>query len=70
MSEISKVVEVPERLRKMADLFEERNRAYGNNFVTMGPVLHAMFPEGVRVETSDEWQRIFTIVMGVMKTTN
>lgn len=66
---MTKVTSVPDRLRAAADLFEERNAAYGSNFVTMGPVLHAMFPQGLTVETPDEWQRIFSIVMFAMKTT-
>lgn len=60
---------VQERLRAAAALFEQRNRQYGNNYLLIGETLAAMFPNGLRIETPVEWQRLFTLVMMVMKNT-
>lgn len=61
--------EVPQRLIDAAILFQERNEQYGNNFVKIGEVLHAMYPFGITISSSIQWYRIFTIIMLVMKTT-
>ena len=68
MSE-KKIMTVDERLHAAADLFKQRNAAYGDNYRTIGPVLAAMYPNGLTIKTEGEWQRLFTIVMSVMKTT-
>lgn len=60
---------VPDRLRAMADLFAQRDREYGNNYLDIGPTLHAMFPEGLLITSADGWQRVFTITMAAMKIT-
>lgn len=38
---------VPELLREGAELFEQRNALYGDNYKTYGAVMVAMFPEGL-----------------------
>jgi hypothetical protein len=62
---------VAERLRDAAELFEERNAAYGANYRTFGPVLHAMFPKGFGSKplTAEEWGRLAHVVMMVLKLT-
>lgn len=53
---------VPEALRRMATLYEERGRVYGTNYKQFGPVamaLEAMAPEGGwKVETRHNWNRM------------
>lgn len=58
-----------QRLIDAAALFMQRNKQYGDNYRTIGPVLAAMFPDGLHVGGAEEMQRVFTIVMVVMKIT-
>lgn len=60
---------VPTRLRAAADLFEERNAAYGGNYLTMGAVMSAIYPQGLTVKTQEEWTRLMLQVLRVMKET-
>lgn len=38
---------VPEALRKAAEIYEERNKLYGDNYKTFGNVWLALFPDGI-----------------------
>lgn len=58
-----------ERLRAAADLFEERNAAYGENYTMMGGVMAAMYPQGLTVRTPEEWTRLMLQVHRVTKET-
>ena len=60
---------VPDRLRDAAKLFEERNAAYGSNYLEIGPVLHAMFPDGLVVDSPEVWTRVFFLVHRMTKET-
>jgi hypothetical protein len=37
---------VPEALRKAADLYEERNKLYGDNYKSFGKLVDVLFPNG------------------------
>lgn len=63
------VTSVPDRLRKAADLFEERNKAYGGNYRNMGAVMAAMYPDGLTVRSAHEWTRLMLQVHRVTKET-
>lgn len=39
-------------------LYKERNAYYGDSFSRWGPVFTALFPDGVRVRTDDDWNRL------------
>jgi hypothetical protein len=58
---------VDQRLRDAAELFSTRDAAYGTNYLNMGPALMAMFGGPLTVETADEWQRVFTVIMQMTK---
>lgn len=60
---------VPDRLRDAAHLFEERDRAYGGNYRSMGAVMAAMYPGGLRIQTAAEWTRLMLQVHRVTKET-
>lgn len=47
--------DVPKILKEMAATYEERNKVYGNNFLMMGPVMKAMFPNGPKLETEKDY---------------
>jgi hypothetical protein len=58
---------VPEMLRECADLYEQRNALYGDNYRRFGYFMARLFPAGVRVETPDDWNRIGIFVQVAAK---
>jgi len=42
-------------LEKMAQTYKERNQIYGDNFMTMGPVMSALFPQGITLKTQNDF---------------
>ena len=57
---------VPENLRAMANTFEERNKLYGDNYIVVGKVMAALFPDGVKINSSDDQVRyhLFSWMVG------
>jgi hypothetical protein len=53
---------VPERLKKLGKLYEERNKVYGNPFADFGYVLYYMFGGRLVLETPEEFGR-FSLFM-------
>jgi hypothetical protein len=70
---------VPDALRKAADLYEERNKLYSDNYKHFGAVMNALFPTGiaqragvddVRGETKSEYyNRVGVLIQIVSKLT-
>lgn len=58
---------VPDVLRDAAGTFQERNAAYGDAWRGLGGVLRAMWPEGLRLGSEEEFGRFALLVMGVGK---
>lgn len=48
---------VPELLRAAADTYEQRNKLYGDNYKRFGSVMRALIPDGVKLETEEDWNR-------------
>lgn len=44
---------VPEQLRKAAEIYEQRNKLYGDNYKYFGEVVHSLFPEGISVRAGE-----------------
>lgn len=44
-----------ETLTHMAETFRERNSTYGDNWITVGDVFVAMFPEGLELQTEADF---------------
>lgn len=42
-------------LAEMADTYRERNKVYGDNYKSVGAVMMALFPNGVKLETTDQF---------------
>jgi hypothetical protein len=61
--------DVPQRLRDAAELFEERNAQYGNNYMTMGEVMNAMYPDGLVIQGAEAWLRLMLQVHRITKET-
>lgn len=45
------------RLIQGAELHKERDAAYGQNFVEHGPLMQALFPNGINLETPEDHAR-------------
>jgi len=60
---------VPDNLKKLAELFEERNKTYGSNYKEIGFVLHALFPEGICVNSHEDWSRFGCLFQMISKLT-
>jgi hypothetical protein len=60
---------VPTLLREAASTYEQRNKVYGDNYKKFGVVMSALFPEGLVVNSVDDWNRLGTLVQKVSKLT-
>lgn len=56
-------------LRQCADLFEERNKVYGDNYKNVGVAMTGFFPDGVTLKTVDDFNRFHIFMLGVVKMT-
>jgi hypothetical protein len=65
----STVATVPEMLVSAAQTYDERNRAYGDNYKHFGHVMHGMFPNGLTVAGPDAWNRLGVFVQLIGKMT-
>lgn len=59
---------VPAILRAGAETYEERNAMYGNSYKTHGNIMAAYFPDGLKLETPEQFARysIFSMILGKM----
>ena len=46
------------QLERAVATFRERNAIYQDSFSRWGRVFQALFPDGVEIETADDWNRI------------
>ena len=58
----TKDVPVAERLERLADLHEERDRLYGDGYLRTGAGMVAMFPKGLQLTTEEDFTRFFLLV--------
>ena len=56
-------------LAEMADTYRERNKVYGDNYKRVGEVMVALFPEGVTLNTKDEFNVWHLFELMVVKLT-
>lgn len=52
-----------------AKTYRERNAIYGDNYLKVGAVMEALFPEGVFIKTADDWNRLHIFILGIVKQT-
>ncbi len=57
------------RIRRHADLFEDRSKVYGDNYVHFGKVMIGMFPDGVTLKSEADFARIGIFIQVMAKTT-
>jgi hypothetical protein len=58
---------VSDILTQGAKTFEERNKVYGNNYLRVGGVMAALFPNGVMLRTPEEFVRWHNFELLVVK---
>lgn len=47
-----------ELLQTALETYKERNARYKDSFSRWGPVFQALFPDGIQIQTADDWNRI------------
>lgn len=60
---------VPENLKQAAELFEERSKQYGEAYKKSGEVMKTLFPDGLTLETPEDFAIYHNLSMIVMKLT-
>lgn len=60
---------VPQELREKAALYEERNVIYGDNYKRFGPIMALLFPNGLTLNTPDDFNRYGVFVQVAAKLT-
>lgn len=58
-----------EVLAEMAETFRDRNDVYGDNWLGVGRVLHALHPEGLRMENARDFEIGHLYLLVIVKLT-
>lgn len=66
---VDPVLQVPEDLKRIANLFEERNAIYGSNYREVGQIMAALFPNGITLKTVDDHNRFHLFMLKIVKLT-
>ena len=56
-----------ECMRAALNTFEERARVYGDSYTRHGEVMKALFPNGIKIETVDDFNRFGILNMQISK---
>lgn len=49
--------------------FNERGKVYKDNYRKVGKIMVALFPEGIMVETEEDWCRLHIFLLQIIKQT-
>jgi hypothetical protein len=60
---------VPAQLRLAAEIYEERNKLYGDNYKRQGYLFFSLFPSGLDIRTIEEANRLATLNQVLAKIT-
>jgi len=58
---------VPEYLRSAAEIYEQRNKLYGDNYKEFGNWVDKLFPEGLAVDTPEDFNRLGVLIQMLSK---
>jgi hypothetical protein len=61
------MTKVPTALEKLADLYRERNKLYGNDYKRCGEAYAALFPNGLTLRTAEDFSRFVIFSLGYGK---
>jgi len=56
-------------MENMLATFKERQKTYGNNYLVIGRVMAAMFPDGVVLKTPEDHNKWHLFLMAMVKAT-
>ena len=56
-------------MENMLATFKERQKTYGNNYLVIGGVMAAMFPDGVVLKTPEDHNKWHLFLMAMVKAT-
>lgn len=45
-----------------AKTYAERSKTYGNNYLVIGKMLAATFPDGLTINSADDWNRLVNFI--------
>ena len=54
-------------LDEAAETFRQRNAIYGNNFLHIGIIMMGLFPEGLSINTAEDWNRLHILLLQIVK---
>lgn len=54
-------------LEQAAATFRERNALYADNYKRIGAMMHAMFRDGLTINTPEDWTRMYFVMAIVTK---
>ena len=60
---------VPQALRDLGELYEERNKTYGDNYRFFGKMMLGMFPHGLVLKSEEDFNRFGVFVQAASKMT-
>lgn len=63
------VAGVPERLRSLGNIYDERSKVYGDNYKHFGKVMLGCFPRGITLQSEKDFTRFCIFVQKVSKLT-
>jgi len=58
---------VADQLRDMADTFDERHNMYGDSYLQFGKVAAALWPDGMKYQKEDDYNRLGVVVQIISK---
>ena len=61
--------DVQRMMVEMTETFLERNRTYGDNYLLLGKLMAALYPEGITLKTEDDFIRYHWIDWALGKLT-
>lgn len=56
-------------LQESAEVYRQRNLLYKDNYKKFGRVMHALFPDGLTINSPDLWNRLGLLVQQISKQT-
>lgn len=56
-------------LKQKADLFDQRGKVYGRNYLNFGHAMKGIFPDGITLKTADDFIRFGLFVQMIAKAT-
>lgn len=62
-------VDAGDLLHAAANLFDDRKKVYGLNYKKVGPIMNALFPDGIPLKTIDDHNRFHIFMLQIVKIT-